>query len=89
MPRSKWKPPFVDLSFLKIISRQKQNKKSWSRRSTILPSASGLQIQIHNGQKMINKTITKEMIGHKLGEFAPSRRIFTPPKKKGSTKQKK
>lgn len=79
MTRSKWKLPFVDPSVLKIFKFK--NSKTWSRRSTIYPALVGLKIKIHNGKDMILKEIKPQMVGHKLGEFVPTRKTFVPPKK--------
>jgi len=81
MARSVWKGPFVDGYLLKKAeaSRQSGRKeviKTWSRRSTILPQFVGLTFGVHNGQKFIPVLITEDMIGHKLGEFSPSRTYF-------------
>lgn len=81
MARSVWKGPFVDGYLLKKAeaSRQSGRKeviKTWSRRSTILPQFVGLTFGVHNGQKFIPVLITEDMIGHKLGEFSPSRTYY-------------
>jgi small subunit ribosomal protein S19 len=77
MTRSVWKGPFVDGYLLKKAeaSRASRNAaiKTWSRRSTILPQFVGLTFQVHNGNKFIPVFVTEEMVGHKLGEFAPTR----------------
>ncbi len=78
MSRSFKKGPFIDISLLKKIRKFiSSNKKgiinTWSRRSTILPDMVGLTIGVHNGRKHIPVYITEEMIGHKLGEFSPTR----------------
>lgn len=78
MARSIKKGPFVDLSVQKKIDNaiEKNDKKvikTWSRRSTILPEAIGLTFAVHNGRKFVPVYITENMIGHKLGEFAPTR----------------
>ena len=81
MTRSIWKGPFID-NFLRF--KLKKEKKIWSRRSTILPFMVGLKLEIHNGKKFIPVFIKKEMIGHKLGEFAATKKsaIFKKTKKK-------
>ncbi|CAM9118567.1 unnamed protein product [Choristocarpus tenellus] len=79
MPRSKWKLPYIELSVLKYL---KNKKICWSRRSTILPPLVGTKIKIHNGQKVTTKLITQEIVGHKLGEFSPSRKNYNAQKKK-------
>ena len=77
MPRSLKKGPFVDHYLLKKIDAmeggRKQVIKTWSRRSMILPDMVGLTIAIHNGRQHIPVLINEEMVGHKLGEFAPTR----------------
>ncbi|MEI4220115.1 MAG: 30S ribosomal protein S19 [Candidatus Dasytiphilus stammeri] len=78
MPRSIKKGPFIDLHLLKKIEKSLQNKdkkpiRTWSRRSTIFPNMIGLTIAIHNGRQHIPVFITEEMVGHKLGEFSPTR----------------
>ena len=78
MPRSLKKGPFLDLSLLKKVERAVETKdkkpiKTWSRRSMIVPSMIGLTIAVHNGRHHIPVFVTDEMIGHKLGEFSPTR----------------
>jgi len=78
MPRSLKKGPFVDDPLrLKIEGMNARNEKkvmkTWSRRSTILPEMIGHTIAVHNGKKFIPVYITEQMVGHKLGEFAPTR----------------
>ncbi|CEN32043.1 30S ribosomal protein S19 [Candidatus Westeberhardia cardiocondylae] len=78
MPRSLKKGPFIDAHLLqKVLKAVKNNDKSpirtWSRRSTIFPIMIGLTISVHNGRKHVPVFIVDEMIGHKLGEFAPTR----------------
>ncbi|MFM2129871.1 MAG: ribosomal protein [Pseudomonadota bacterium] len=78
MARSVWKGPFVDGYLLKKADTAraagtKQVIKIWSRRSTILPQFVGLTFGVHNGQKFIPVLVTENMIGHKFGEFAPTR----------------
>lgn len=80
MSRSKWKFPFIDKSLLKLFGKKK--KQTWSRRSSIYPILVGSSLKIHNGQMMIQRKITEEMIGHKLGEFVRTRKPYNPPKKK-------
>nr|YP_010401871.1 ribosomal protein S19 [Sargassum ilicifolium var. conduplicatum]UQV81046.1 ribosomal protein S19 [Sargassum ilicifolium var. conduplicatum] len=79
MPRSNWKTPFIDKSLLTNFS-EKKKKLTWSRRSTIYPVCVGLELSIHNGKDMLNRKIKPEMVGHKLGEFVPTRK--NPSKKK-------
>lgn len=85
MSRSKWKGPFVDGSLLnkaqKIINSDSLTAskvviKTWSRRSTIIPEFVGLIIAVHNGRKFIPVSITEDMVGRKLGEFAPTRIFY-------------
>ena len=78
MPRSLKKGPFVDDHLEKKITVAKQINdrrliKTWSRRSVILPDFVGVNIAVHNGNKFIPVFITEEMVGYKLGEFAPTR----------------
>ena len=81
MPRSLKKGPFVDDHLLKKVlnaqqTRSRQIIKSWSRRSTILPEFVGMTFAVHNGKKFLPVFITEDMVGHKLGEFAPTRTLF-------------
>lgn len=78
MARSVKKGPFIDLHLWKKIETaiQKNDKKvikTWSRRSTVLPEAVGLTFAVHNGRKFVPVYVTENMIGHKYGEFAPTR----------------
>ena len=78
MTRSVWKGPFVDGYILKKAeaarsSGRKDVIKTWSRRSTIMPQFVGLTFGVHNGQKHVPVTIREDMVGMKLGEFAPTR----------------
>ncbi len=78
MPRSLKKGPFVDDSVMKKVNRalnsaDKKIIKTWSRRSTILPEFIGLTFAVHNGRKFIPVYVTENMVGHKLGEFSPTR----------------
>ena len=78
MPRSLKKGPFVDGHLVKKVDEQnaKSTKnviKTWSRRSTILPSMIGHTIAVHDGRKHVPVFVTEAMVGHKLGEFAPTR----------------
>jgi small subunit ribosomal protein S19 len=78
MSRSVWKGPFVDLYLLKKAeAAQEASKtapiKTWSRRSTILPQFVGLTFSVYNGHKFIPVAVNEDMVGHKLGEFAPTR----------------
>jgi small subunit ribosomal protein S19 len=81
MARSVKKGPFVDQHLAKKIaviseSRQKQVVRTWSRRSTITPEMVGITIGVHNGRKFIPVFVTENMVGHKLGEFAPTRTFY-------------
>lgn len=81
MPRSVWKGPFVDGYLLKKAedaraSGRKTVIKTWSRRSTILPQFVGLTFGVYNGQKFIPVLVNEDMIGHKLGEFSPTRAYY-------------
>ena len=78
MPRSLKKGPFIDLHLLKkvekvIASGDKRPVKTWSRRSMVSPDMVGLTIAIHNGRQHVPVSINEDMVGHKLGEFAPTR----------------
>jgi small subunit ribosomal protein S19 len=79
MTRSVWKGPFVDLYLLKkaeVAQAEGQKRKpikTWSRRSTVVPQFIGLTFDVYNGKKFIPVTVSDEMVGHKLGEFAPTR----------------
>ena len=80
MARSLKKGPFVDASLMeKVEALNTANKKSvsktWSRRSTIFPEFVGHTVAVHNGNKFIPVYVTENMVGHKLGEFAPTRRF--------------
>lgn len=81
MPRSVWKGPFVDGYLLKKAETARSNTRSsviktWSRRSTILPQFVGLTFGVYNGQKFIPVLVTEDMIGHKFGEFSPTRTYY-------------
>ena len=81
MARSVKKGPFVDEHLAKKIavmneSRQRQVVRTWSRRSTITPEMVGIIIGVHNGRKFIPVFVTENMVGHKLGEFAPTRTFY-------------
>ncbi len=78
MPRSLKKGPFVDEKLMKkvqesIASGEKKLIKTWSRRSMILPDFIGYTFAVHNGKKFIPVYVTENMVGHKLGEFSPTR----------------
>jgi small subunit ribosomal protein S19 len=87
--RSIKKGPFCDWHLLKKVNHaiEKNDKKvikTWSRRSTILPEMVGLTFAVHNGRKFIPVYVNENMIGHKLGEFAPTRTFGGHPEKKAS-----
>ena len=78
MPRSVKKGPFVDLHLAKRVrtAAEKSDRrpiKTWSRRSMILPDMVGLTIAVHNGRQHVPVLVSENMVGHKLGEFAPTR----------------
>ena len=79
MARSVWKGPFVDLSLLKKAEVAQESNgrsgpiKTWSRRSTILPQFVGLTFNVYNGRKFVPVSVNEDMVGMKLGEFAPTR----------------
>lgn len=81
MSRSVWKGPFVDSYLLKKAeasrgSGRNEIIKTWSRRSTIMPQFVGLTFGVYNGKKFLPVLVTENMVGHKFGEFAPSRTFF-------------
>lgn len=81
MPRSLKKGPFVDDHLMKKVEkanaeRSRQVIKTWSRRSTIVPEMVGLTFAVHNGKKFVPVFVSENMVGHKLGEFAPTRTFF-------------
>ncbi len=89
MARSIKKGPFVDHHLIKKIqvATEKGDKKiikTWSRRSTILPEAAGLSFAVHNGRKFIPVYVNEQMIGHKFGEFAPTRTFHGHAEKKAA-----
>ena len=91
MSRSVWKGPFVDPNLLKKVEKLKNNTKTtpiktWSRKCTIIPEFVGHSFLIHNGKKFIPIRISDEMVGHKLGEFSPTRQFsgHTPADKKAA-----
>ena len=80
MARSVWKGPFVDGYLLKKAdasrtSGRKEVIKTWSRRSTILPQFVGVTFGVYNGKKFVPVAVNEDMVGHKLGEFAPTRTV--------------
>ena len=89
MSRAVWKGPFVDPSLIKKVEKQKDAMnvkpiKTWSRNSTIIPDFVGVSFLIYNGKKFILITVSEDMVGHKLGEFSPTRQFtgHTPADKK-------
>ncbi len=81
MTRSVWKGPFVDAYLLKKAETSRASGRSevikmWSRRSTILPQFVGLTFGVHNGRKHIPVLVTEDMVGHKFGEFSPTRTYY-------------
>ncbi len=82
MARSVKKGPFIDYHLIEKVDRAREsgNKKpikTWSRRSTIYPDMVGLNFEVHNGKKHIPVFVTENMVGHKLGEFSPTRTFYT------------
>jgi small subunit ribosomal protein S19 len=78
VPRSVRKGPFVDLHLVKKVDQavsegSKKPIKTWSRRSTVMPDMVGLTIAVHNGKQHVPVLMSENMVGHKLGEFAPTR----------------
>ena len=81
MPRSLKKGPFVDEKLMIKVSeaqgiRSSQVIKTWSRRSTIIPEMVGLTLAVHNGRKFVPVFVSENMVGHKLGEFSPTRTFY-------------
>lgn len=81
LPRSLKKGPFVDEHLLKKVQKETEAMsrkiiKTWSRRSTILPEFVGLTFAVHNGRKFLPVFVTEDMVGHKMGEFAPTRTFY-------------
>jgi small subunit ribosomal protein S19 len=81
MPRSVSKGPFVDTHLQKkvdeaIAAKSKKIIQTWSRRSTITPDFVGLTFAVHNGKKFVPVFVTENMVGHKLGEFSPTRTFY-------------
>ena len=82
MARSVWKGPCVEGSLIKKAEKSRgtirsEVIKTWSRRSTILPQFVGLTFGVYNGKKFIPVNVSEEMVGHKLGEFSPTRTFFS------------
>jgi small subunit ribosomal protein S19 len=81
MPRSVSKGPFIDAHLQKKVdeanaSKSKKIIQTWSRRSTIAPDFVGLTFAVHNGKKFVPVFVTENMVGHKLGEFSPTRTFY-------------
>jgi small subunit ribosomal protein S19 len=81
MPRSLKKGPYVETKLLQKIQQAQESRssrviKTWSRRSTILPEMVGITLAVHNGKKFIPVFVTENMVGHKLGEFSPTRTFY-------------
>lgn len=87
MGRSLKKGPFIDHHLLDKVMKAKANDdkkpiKTWSRRSMIIPEMVGLTFEVHNGRKFISVFVSENMVGHKLGEFSPTRTFKSHPVKK-------
>jgi small subunit ribosomal protein S19 len=81
MPRSIKKGPYVEDSLIKKVTMAQETRsnkviKTWSRRSTIVPEMVGLTLAVHNGRKFIPVFVSENMVGHKLGEFSPTRTFY-------------
>jgi small subunit ribosomal protein S19 len=81
MPRSLKKGPYIEDALMKKVlasqgSRSGQVIKTWSRRSTIIPEMVGVTLAVHNGKKFVPVFVSENMVGHKLGEFSPSRTFY-------------
>lgn len=81
MPRSLKKGPFVDRKLMLKVNEAQESRsnrviKTWSRRSTIIPEMVGITVAVHNGKKFIPVFVTENMVGHKLGEFSPTRTFY-------------
>ena len=81
MPRSLKKGPYIEGRLLKKVeeaqeSRSSQVIKTWSRRSTIVPEMVGITLAVHNGRKFVPVFVSENMVGHKLGEFSPTRTFY-------------
>ena len=78
MARSVWKGPYFDVTLFKKVKKSKEESskspiKTWSRRSTIIPDFVGVTISVYNGKSFIPVYVSEDMVGHKLGEFSPTR----------------
>jgi len=81
MPRSLKKGPYIEPKLLKKVMAAQQSRsnrviKTWSRRSTIIPEMVGITLAVHNGKKFIPVFVSENMVGHKLGEFSPTRTFY-------------
>ncbi|MBW1693655.1 MAG: 30S ribosomal protein S19 [Deltaproteobacteria bacterium] len=81
MPRSLKKGPFVDSKLMEKVLKAQETRsarivKTWSRRSTIVPEMVGITLAVHNGRKFVPVFISEDMVGHKLGEFSPTRTYY-------------
>lgn len=81
MPRSLKKGPYIEPKLLKKVNvaqevRSNRVIKTWSRRSTIIPEMVGITLAVHNGKKFVPVFVTENMVGHKLGEFSPTRTFY-------------
>jgi len=81
MPRSLKKGPYIEPNLLKKVMATQQSRssrviKTWSRRSTIIPEMVGITLAVHNGRKFIPVFVSENMVGHKLGEFSPTRTFY-------------
>ena len=93
MARSLKKGPFIDTHLENKVTKALAEKskapiKTWSRRSTIFPNFIGLTFQVHQGKEFVNVFVTEDMVGHKLGEFAPTRKYYGHGKDKKDKKKK-
>ncbi len=82
MARSVKKGPFIDDHLMKKVQQARESKsrkviKTWSRRSDVIPDMVGLTFAVHNGKKFIPVFVTENMVGHKLGEFSPTRTFYS------------
>ncbi len=81
MPRSVKKGPYIDSKLLKKVLKAQETRssrviKTWSRRSTIIPEMVGITMAVHNGRKFVPVFVSENMVGHKLGEFSPTRTFY-------------
>lgn len=81
MPRSLKKGPFIEPRLMNRVLNAQETRstrvlKTWSRRSTIVPEMVGLTLAVHNGRKFVPVFVTEDMVGHKLGEFSPTRTFY-------------